>query len=122
MNWNHMANRYATMLKNILPSISFGLNANIVTNKMLKTLMIISTVTLVGCAGQPRQEYYPADMKHFIASCSQARSQIDFLTQKINEYNEYHKTQPITLEDRRYYGNLKNNLWSLRSSCSAKQL
>jgi len=92
---------------------------------MFKTVIVIGTVVLVGCAGQPRQSekpYQPADMKNFVAGCNLARSQIDFLTQKINEYNEYHRTHPITLEDRRYYGQLKNNLWSLRSTCSAKQL
>jgi hypothetical protein len=88
----------------------------------MRVILFLAVISIIGCASQPKQEYYPADMKNFIASCSQARSQIDFLTQKINEYNEYHKNQPITLEDRRYYGNLKNNLWSLRSSCSAKQL
>ena len=105
-----------------MPSISFGLNVNSAINKMLKTLMIVGTVALVGCAGQPRQSYQPADMKNFVASCSQARNQIDFLSQQIDEYNEYHKNQPITLEDRRYYSQLKNNLWSLRSTCSAKYL
>lgn len=87
--------------------------------------MIIGTIALVGCAGQPRQPYptyQPADMKNFVANCNHAKNQIDFLSQKIDEYNEYHKNQPITLEDRRYYGKLKNNLWSLRSTCSAKQL
>jgi hypothetical protein len=120
-----MVNHYVMMLKNIFPSIGFGLNVNTVINKMLKTVMIIGTVVLVGCAGQPRQPekpYQPADMKNFVAGCNLARSQIDFLTQKINEYHEYHRTRPITLEDRRYYGQLKNNLWSLRSTCSAKQL
>ena len=89
---------------------------------MLKTLVILSAIVLVGCASQPKQEYYPADMKNFVANCNQAKSQVDFLTQKIDEYNEYHKTHPITLEDRRYYGKLKNNLWGLRSVCSAKSL
>jgi hypothetical protein len=110
------------MPKSILPSINFGSNVNIVINKMLKTLMIVGTVVLVGCAGRPNQPYQPADMKNFVASCSQAKNQIDFLSQQIDEYNEYHKNQPITLEDRRYYSQLKNNLWSLRSTCSAKYL
>ena len=87
---------------------------------MIKNLIILSAVVLVGCASQPQQKYYPADMNNFIANCNQASSQIDFLTQRIDEYNEYHRTNPPTLEDRRYYGKLKNNLWSLRSSCSQK--
>ena len=89
---------------------------------MLKTLIIIGTITLVGCATQPEKTYYPPDMKNFIASCAQARNQIDYLTKEINDYNEYYKNHPTTLEDRRAYGHMKNALWSLRSSCSAKQL
>ena len=90
---------------------------------MLKILILVGVVALAGCASsQPEKTYYPADMKNFVASCQLARSQVDFLNQKIAEYLEYHKDRPTTLEDRRYYGQLKNNLWSLRSSCSAKQL
>jgi uncharacterized lipoprotein YmbA len=89
---------------------------------MIKLLIVLVGIALVGCASQPEKPYYPADMKNFVASCSIAKSQVDFLTEKIDEYNEYHRTHPITLEDRRYYEKLKNNLWSLRSSCSAKQL
>ena len=87
---------------------------------MLKHLIIVSSVVLAGCASQPQQKYYPADMKNFVANCNQASSQIDFLTQRINEYNEYHTNNPPTLEDRRYYSKLKNNLWSLRSTCPQK--
>ena len=89
---------------------------------MLKIVIVAGIITLVGCATQAQSTYYPADMKNFVGECSQAKSQIDFLTQKINEYNDYHKTTPPTLEDRRYYSKLKNNLWSLRSTCSAKYL
>lgn len=89
---------------------------------MIKFLMSCAVVALVGCASQPNQAYYPANMTTFVANCGQAKNQIDFLTQKINEYLEYHKTVPPTLEDRRYYGKLKNNLWSLRSTCPAKFL
>jgi hypothetical protein len=95
---------------------------NIVTNKMIKHLIIFSTVALIGCASQPEKKYYPPDMANFIASCAQARTQIDYLTKEINDYNEYYKDRPTTLEDRRVYGRMKNALWSLRSSCSAKQL
>ena len=89
---------------------------------MLKHLISLSVVALVGCATQPEKTYYPPDMKNFIASCAQARNQIDYLTKEINDYNEYYKDRPTTLEDRRVYGRMKNALWSLRSSCSAKQL
>ena len=89
---------------------------------MLKHLIILSIVVLVGCATQPEKTYYPPDMKNFIASCAQARNQIDYLTKEINDYNEYYKDRPTTLEDRRAYGRMKNALWALRSSCSAKLL
>ena len=89
---------------------------------MLKHLIIFSAAALVGCASQPERKYYPPDMTNFIASCAQARAQIDYLTKEINNYNEYYKDRPTTLEDRRTYGRMKNALWSLRSSCSAKQL
>ena len=38
-----------------------------------------------------------------------------------NDYNEYYKDRPTTLEDRRAYGRMKNAVWALRSSCSALQ-
>ena len=87
----------------------------------MKTLLL-TVLLLAGCASQPEKAYYPADMKNFVASCNQAKNQIDFLSQKINEYNDYHRSNPPTLEDRRYYGKLKNNLWSLRSTCPQKFL
>jgi uncharacterized lipoprotein YmbA len=90
---------------------------------MFKHLIIFSTVALVGCASsQLEKSYSLPDMKNFVANCNQARSQVDYLTQEINNYNEYFKNRPTTLEDRRAYGRMKNALWSLRSSCSAKQL
>jgi hypothetical protein len=89
---------------------------------MFKYLILAGIVTLVGCASQPAKTYYPPDMKNFVANCNMARSQIDYLTREINDYNEYFKNTPTTLEDRRAYGRMKNALWSLRSSCSAKQL
>jgi uncharacterized lipoprotein YmbA len=89
---------------------------------MIKHLTLVSILFLVGCASQPEKEYYPADMKNFIADCQRAKSQMDFLTQKIDEYNAYHQSRPPTLEDRRYYSKLKNNLWSLRSTCPQRFL
>jgi hypothetical protein len=87
---------------------------------MLKILILTGAVALVGCASQPERKYHPPNMTNFITSCAQARTQIDYLTQEINNYNEYYKDRPTTLEDRRTYGRMKNALWSLRSSCSAK--
>jgi len=88
---------------------------------MIRYLAPVIVVTLVGCASQPEKPYYPADMKNFVTNCGQARFQVDLLSQQIDEYNEYHRTHPITLEDRKLYELLKNNLWSLRSSCSVLQ-
>ena len=89
---------------------------------MLKQLILLGIVVLVGCASQPAKPYYPADMNNFIANCRQAKSQFDFLQQEIDAYLEYHRTVPVTLEDQRYFGKLKNNLWSLRSTCPQKFL
>ena len=86
---------------------------------MIKYFIPVILVVLVGCANRaPEKEYSPADMKNFVANCKIAKIQIDFLQQKIAEFLEYHQTHPLTVEDRKYYGRLKNNLWSLRSTCS----
>ena len=88
----------------------------------MKTLLIIIFL-LAGCASsQPEKAYRPPDMKNFVANCNLARIQIDYLNREITAYNEYFKNNPTTLEDRRAYGRMKNALWSLRSSCSAKFL
>jgi uncharacterized lipoprotein YmbA len=116
-----MDNRWTILHNNILSDTNSGSNVNIDINKMIKLLVLAGVVALVGCASQPEKTYYPADMKTFVANCGQAKTQVDFLSQKIDEYSEYHRAHPITLEDRRYYGQLKNNLWSLRSSCSVLQ-
>lgn len=89
---------------------------------MLKHLIIFGTVILVGCASQPKPKYQPADMTNFIANCRVAKTQIDFLQRQIDAYVAYHQTVPPTVEDQRYYGKLKNNIWSLRSTCAAKYL
>lgn len=89
---------------------------------MLKQLFIVVTVALVGCASQPATPYAPADMTNFVANCRVAKTQIDFLNQKITEYQAHFQNRTPTLVDQRYYGKLKNNIWSLRSTCSAKYL
>ena len=88
----------------------------------MRVIFFLAVIFMVGCATQPEKTYYPPDMKNFVASCKHAQTQIDYLTKEINDYNEYYKDRPTTLEDRRTYGRMKNALWSLRSSCSAKQL
>ena len=89
---------------------------------MLKQLVMIGTVILVGCASQPAPTYQRADMTNFVPNCKIAKIQIDFLQKQIDEYLVYWRTQTVTLDDQRYFGKLKNNLWSLRSTCSAKYL
>jgi uncharacterized lipoprotein YmbA len=90
---------------------------------MLKHLVMVGTMALVGCAGRPATPtYQPADLTTFVANCRVAKSQIDFLQKEIDDYLAYHRTQPVTLEDQRYYGKLKNNIWSLRSTCAQKYL
>jgi outer membrane murein-binding lipoprotein Lpp len=89
---------------------------------MLKPVILLCTVILAGCASQPTQTYHTPNMKNFVANCNSAPSQIDYLSKEINAYNEHFKNRPTTLEDRRAYGRMKNALWSLRSTCSAKYL
>lgn len=98
---------------------------------MIKLLVIAGVISLVGCASQPekaQQSYRPADLTNFVAACqyangrAAAHDKIDYLNSLVNDYNEYHKTHPATLEDRRYYGKLKNYIWSMRSTCAAQYL
>ena len=89
---------------------------------MLKHLVMVGTVILVGCASQPAPTYQQADMTNFVPNCKIAKIQIDFLQKQTDAYLAYWRTQMVTLEDQRYFGKLKNNIWSLRSTCSAKYL
>ena len=91
---------------------------------MIKGFVALALITLAGCASQQAGAYRRADVTNFKPDCQVARSQIDYLNRLIDEYLAYGRQDPkaLTLEDRRYYEKLKNNLWSLRSSCSAKYL
>ena len=89
---------------------------------MLKQFAILGVAALVGCASKPAPTYQRADMTNFIANCRVAKIQIDSLNQRIIEYQNYVRSNTPTLEDQRYYGKLKNNLWSLRSTCDPKYL
>jgi conjugal transfer/entry exclusion protein len=82
----------------------------------------MAIVILTGCAGQLQQSYQPADMSNFVMNCRQAHYQIEFLSNQIDGYQVYHTTHPITKEDQRYYGKLKNSIWALRSTCDARYL
>ena len=88
----------------------------------MRFLFFFTVILFAGCATQPTQSSFDrSDMIGFKTDCGQARSQVDFLQSRIDAYHAYFKYNPITLEDRRYYSKLKNNIWSLRSSCSALQ-
>ena len=91
---------------------------------MLKTLFIISGIALSGCSSSPPPvaslPYYT--MVNFTANCPDAKEQLAVIDKRLADYREYHKSQPYTIEDRRYYGKLKNALWALRSTCKPNQL
>jgi hypothetical protein len=88
---------------------------------MIKQLLIIFSIVLVGCATRPVTPFDRSDMVGWKNDCGQAQQQAEYLQSRVNAYREYYKDHPITIEDQRYMGKLKNNLWSLRSSCSALQ-
>jgi hypothetical protein len=92
---------------------------SIVISKMLKRSIVIVAMVVSGCATQSPAGtgLKQADMQTFRPNCKIAQIQIDNLNRNITDYLEYFKTHTTTLEDRRYFGKLKNNIWSLRSSC-----
>ena len=89
----------------------------------MKVLVSLVAVLLVGCASQApaNSTFDRSDMTNFETNCARAKQQVDYLQTRIDAYHAYFQTHIITLEDRRYYSKLKNNIWSLRSSCSALQ-
>ena len=88
----------------------------------MRFLFFFTVILFAGCATQPAQSSFDrSDMIGFKSDCGQARSQVDYLQARIDAYDAYFKSNPITLEDRRYYTKLKNHIWSLRASCSALQ-
>ena len=92
---------------------------NTVISNLVKLVAI--GVILTGCATKPVAPFDRSDMNGWKNDCGRAQQQIDYLQSRIIAYREYFKDRPITLEDQKYMGKLKNNLWSLRSSCSALQ-
>ena len=89
---------------------------------MTRLMLLSLVIWFAGCATQPTQSSFDrSDMTSFKTDCAQARSQVDYLQTRIDAYHAYFKSNPVTLEDRRYYSKLKNNIWSLRASCSALQ-
>ena len=88
---------------------------------MTRLMLLSLVIWFAGCATQPTQSFDRSAMNGFKADCSRARAQVDFLQQQIDAYHQHFRSHPITTEDRRYYSRLKNNIWSLRASCSALQ-
>ena len=92
---------------------------SIVIKNLIKFVAI--GMVMAGCATKPTATIDYSDMVGFKTDCSRAQQQIDYLQSRINTYLDSLKDRTPTLEDQRYMGKLKNNLWSLRSSCSALQ-
>ena len=87
----------------------------------MQKLFFATLIILSGCATKPPATFDRNDMVGWQNNCGRAQQQVDYLQSRIDAYREYFKDHSITLEDRRYMGKLKNNIWSLRSSCSALQ-
>ena len=82
---------------------------------MIRAGLTFIFVILAGCAQHPTATYTPKDLSKYTPDCRYAGQQIDFLSKEISDYEQYHRTVPVTLEDQRYYGKLKNSIWALRS-------
>lgn len=84
----------------------------------------MAMITLVGCASQPaRVGYDISDYDTFRRDCGRAQAQVAYLKKRIDEFHVYFRAHPdqLTQPYRQYYTRLKNNLWSLRSSCTVLQ-
>jgi hypothetical protein len=90
----------------------------------MKLVIFCAVLVLTGCAAQTtRSGYDISDYDTFKTDCGQARSQVDYLKSRIDEFHVYFQANPqqLTKSYRQYYTRLKNNLWTLRSSCSVLQ-
>jgi hypothetical protein len=114
-----MVKLLVTLVRNILTNTNIGSSVSIAINNLIK-FAIVSTV-LVGCATRPAQPFTFTDLDNWQNDCGQAKRQSEYLQQRLDSYREYFKDHPITAQSQKYVGKLKNNLWSLRSSCSALQ-
>jgi len=83
----------------------------------MKKIIYIFLIILSGCASQQNNIPYD-DIRNITANCSTAKNQIEYLITQLNRYQDYHRGQPQTDEDRKYIGKAKNIIWSLRSTCS----
>jgi predicted translin family RNA/ssDNA-binding protein len=92
---------------------------SIAINNLVKLIAV--SIMLVGCATKSAQPFAFTDLDNWQNDCGQAKRQVEYLQQRLDSYREYFKDHPITTQSQKYVGKLKNNLWSLRSSCSALQ-
>ena len=86
--------------------------------------MLVATVMITGCATQAtRSGYDISDYDTFRTDCGRAQAQVAYLKSRIDDFHVYFRANPgqLTQPYRQYYTRLKNNLWSLRASCSALQ-
>jgi hypothetical protein len=120
-----MDNHWNIPHSNIFKNINFGSNVNTVINNLTKTLITVAVLALTGCATRPSAPpvvYVPQyqAMDSFKADCLYAKDQIEFLERKLIEYQQYHEYYPYTEADTKYYRQVKNALWALRTSCIVK--
>lgn len=88
----------------------------------MKFLCVIMALTVVGCASQPTSTGFDkSDYDTMRPDCGQARNQAAYYESRIKEFHEYFRNRTPSVDDRKYYTRLKNNLWSLRSSCAVFQ-
>ena len=91
---------------------------------MRNVIAIACALTLIGCASHPaRPGYDISDYNTLRTDCGGAQAQVTYLKSRIDEFHTYFRANPdqLTQPYRQYYTRLKNNLWSLRSSCAALQ-
>ena len=119
-----MVNLWTILHNSILNDINFGSNVNIAINKPIRILLLAGAIAVTGCATRPRPVAVNVPpyqvMDSFKADCLYAKSQIEFLERKLVEYQQYHESYPYTDADTRYYRQVKNALWALRTSCIVK--
>ncbi len=90
----------------------------------MRQLLFCAVILLTGCATQPAQVGYDiSDYDTFRRDCARAQAQVTYLKTRIDEFHVYFRANPeqLTQPYRQYYTRLKNNLWSLRSSCAVLQ-
>ena len=119
-------------MKNTSVVTNGGSNVNIVIKIASKLTVFVVLTSLVGCASagglqitvppQPAVVYVPPyqAMDLFKPDCANAKLQIETLERKLVEYQQYHEYYPYTDADAKYYRQLKNNLWGLRSTCATQ--